>query len=238
MTAFVLVHGSWHGGWCWQRVVPLLARDGARVHTPSLTGHAERHHLISPQVNLSTHVADIANLIEWEDLTDIVLCGHSYGGMVVSGVADRLPGRIRTLVYLDAHVPDDGQSAADIIGPEVHGRLRRRAEDEGFGWLLPPTKADFFGTRDQADQDWINRRCTPMPLACYEERLARNGAADAIPHKAYIRLSEHRRPYFIDAADRHRDRPGWTVIDLPAAHNVMITHPAMLADALLGLAQP
>jgi pimeloyl-ACP methyl ester carboxylesterase len=232
----VLVHGSWHGGWCWSRVTPLLRARGIAFHAPSLTGHGDRHHLVSPAVDLSTHVADIANLIRWEDLKDVVLCGHSYGGMVVSGVADQLAERIHTLVYLDAHVPADGQSMMDLAGDEVRERLTRRAKEQGFGWLMPPTPADFFGTTEKADQDWVNGLCTPMPLACYEEKIRLTGKLDRVGRRVYLRLTEHRRPYFIAAADRHRGVAGWEVVDLPTAHNIMVTHPRLLADQLVRLA--
>lgn len=230
--SIVLVHGSWHGGWCWSRVGPYLAEAGFEVHAPSLTGHGDRSHLVSPSVGLSTHIEDVANLILWNDLTDVVLCGHSYGGMVISGVADRLAARIAALVYIDAHVPRDGQSMMDLVTAEVRERLRRRAGEEGFGWLMPPTAAEFFGTTDAADRAWIDRMCTPMPLKCYEEAVALSGEWDKVPRKLYLRMVEHRRPYFDAAADARRGKPGWTVVELPAAHNVMITHPELLASAL------
>src|ERR1700728_4589280 len=116
---FVLVHGAWHGGWCWRRVTDRLTVKGHRVYTPTLTGVADRSHLLSESVNLSTHVTDVVNLIRWEEMTDIVLCGHSYGGMVVTGVADKMSERIAALVYLDAFVPESGQSMQDLRPREL-----------------------------------------------------------------------------------------------------------------------
>ena len=128
MATFVLVHGAWHGGWCWKRVRPLLESRGHLVFTPTLTGLGERSHLLARETGLETHIADVVNVIRWEELSEVVLCGHSYGGMVISGVADRVPDRIRSLVYLDAFVPSDGQSLFDFLPAEhVKGHPRRGA---------------------------------------------------------------------------------------------------------------
>lgn len=230
---FVLVHGSWHGGWCWARLARRLVAAGHRVLAPSLTGHADRAHLLSPAVGLSTHVEDIAALLVHEEIDDAVLLGHSYGGMVVTGVADRLPGRIRLLAYLDAHVPDDGQSMCDLIGEAVTQRLRARVEAEGFGWILPASPAAMFGTGGE-DAAWIDRKATPMPWRCYAEPVALAGGLADVRARAYLRCTRHERVYFDAAAGRAR-AAGWPVRALPAAHNAMITHPDLLAEALLAL---
>ena len=233
---FLLVHGSWHGGWCWSRLAPLLEEAGHRVLTPSLTGHGDRKHLLSPSVGLETHVEDIVNLLTYEDLRDVVLLGHSYGGMVVAGAADRAAERIGMLVYLDAHVPANGQSMCSLIGPEVEARLKARVDAEGFGWLVPPSPAATFGTADDEGGEWIDRMAMPMTWKCYRQPITIEGRLKDVKRNAYIRCSNHKRPYFEAAADRHRGKPGWQVRDLPAAHNVMITHPKLLADTLLELA--
>lgn len=132
MATFVLVHGAWHGSWCWKRVRRLLQSRGHEVFTPTLTGLADRSHLASREVNLETHILDVVNLIRWEELTDIVLCGHSYAGTVITGVADRLPDRIRALVYLDAFVVENGESLAQYVST---------VED---GWKMPPIPAEQF----------------------------------------------------------------------------------------------
>ncbi|MBE2277058.1 MAG: alpha/beta fold hydrolase [Rhodobacteraceae bacterium] len=232
---FVLVHGSWHGGWCWGRLAPLLEARGHRVLAPSLTGHADRRHLLSPAVGLSTHVEDIASLMAFSEVEDAILVGHSYGGMVIAGAADRVAGRIGQLVYLDAHVPADGQSMCDLIGPEVTANLKARVDAEGFGWLMPPTSAAFFGTTPEEGGDWIDRMATPMPWKCYAEPLALTGDPPVM-RRAYIRCVRHKRPYFQAAADRHRGAEGWQVRDIDTAHNAMITHPQLLCDTLLQLA--
>jgi pimeloyl-ACP methyl ester carboxylesterase len=126
MSTFVLVHGAWHGGWCYKRVAQLLRQSGHEVYTPTLTGLGERSHLMNRTIDLETHVRDIVDVIRWEELSDLVLCGHSYGGMVISGVVEKVPEKIRALVYLDAFVPDSGQALTDFLPPEQAAGL---AED-------------------------------------------------------------------------------------------------------------
>ena len=138
MTTFVAVHGAWSAGWAWHRFHPLMAKWGHRLLTPTCTGLGERGHLISPWVGLSTHIEDVCRVLEFEDLRDIVLVGHSYGGMVVTGVLDKMPERIRHLVYLDALLPESGEAALDVL-PAEHGRaIDKLVETQGYGWLIPP----------------------------------------------------------------------------------------------------
>jgi pimeloyl-ACP methyl ester carboxylesterase len=144
MATFVLVHGAWHGSWCWKRVRKHLQAEGHEVFTPTLTGVGERSHFISPQITLDTHVADIVNLLRWEELTDVVLCGHSYAGCVITGVADRVPERLRALVYLDAFILENGQSLHDVLPREVAEDQVRGAAETGDGWRVPPITAEFF----------------------------------------------------------------------------------------------
>ena len=144
MATFVLVHGAWHGSWCWKHVRKRLQHAGHDVFTPTLTGVGERCHLASPNVNLSTHIADILSLIQWEELSRIILCGHSYGGFVISGVADRIPDRIRALVYLDAFVPEDGECLFDLVSPEMAAGMRRQAATSGDGWKVDPIPGEVF----------------------------------------------------------------------------------------------
>src|SRR6267378_2826303 len=138
MTSFVLVHGAWHGSWCWKRVRTSLQAKGHDVFTPTLTGVAERSHLLSPEVSLETHILDVVNLIRFEELSEIVLCGHSYGGCVISGVADRIPDRIGKLVYLDAFVLQDGESAHDTLPSAQRDLQLELTRQHGEGWKVPP----------------------------------------------------------------------------------------------------
>jgi pimeloyl-ACP methyl ester carboxylesterase len=144
MATFVLVHGAWHGSWCWKRVRKTLQAEGHDVFTPTLTGIAERSHLISPQVTLDTHIADVVNLIRWEELTDVVLCGHSYGGCVITGAADRVAERLKALVYLDAFILGDGQALHDVVPPGVRDAQVKGAVEHGHGWQVQPISAEFF----------------------------------------------------------------------------------------------
>ncbi len=144
MTDFILIHGAWHGSWCWTRVRRLLAAAGHRVFAPTLTGLGERSHLLSRDVGLDTHIADVANLMIWEDLRDIVLVGHSYGGAIVRHVADKMPDRIRSLVYLDAFVPENGKAVFDYL-PDNGETLRELTVVHGDGWKVPPIPASVFG---------------------------------------------------------------------------------------------
>src|SRR2546421_8767740 len=138
MSTFVLVHGAWHGSWCWKRVRKALQAQGHDVFTPTLTGVGERSHLLARNINLDTHIDDVVNLIRWEELTDVVLCGHSYGGAVISGAASRVGDRISALVYLDAFVLEDGESLHDALPPEQRNMQLAVAQTHGDGWKVPP----------------------------------------------------------------------------------------------------
>jgi pimeloyl-ACP methyl ester carboxylesterase len=220
-TAFVLVHGAWHGGWCWRRVADRLAAKGHRVYAPSLTGLADRSHLMGERVNLSTHVTDIINLIRWEELRDVVLVGHSYGGMVITGVADKLSERIGALVYLDAYVPESGQSMMDLRPRELPNAL-----------TIAPTPAETFRVNER-DRAWVDRMCTPHPVAAITERLSLTGAYRAVRRKVYIRAADYPNPAFQETYQRLKDDAGWVAHLLPCGHDVMIDMPDALAEILL-----
>jgi len=158
---FVLVHG----GWCWRRVADQLRMRGHQVFTPTLTGLGERSHLLSPNIDLTTHVTDVLKLIEWEGITDFVLCGHSYGGMVVTGVAQSISERIRSIVYLDAFVPTSGRSVLDYCEPE-----RRKAIFSEKDGIVRPVSAHDFRV-NEADQAWVDGRCSPHPAATFHEAI-------------------------------------------------------------------
>ena len=178
MTDYVLVHGAWHGSWCWARVRRQLAAAAHRVFTPTLPGVGERSHLLSRDVGLGTHIADVANLMIWEDLRDIVLVGHSYGGGVVRHVADRMGYRIQSLVYLDAFVPDNGKALFDYL-PDGGNSDRELAVAHGDGWKVPPRPASFFAV-NAADADWVDQQCTMHPLSSFVAPAQISGACDNI----------------------------------------------------------
>jgi pimeloyl-ACP methyl ester carboxylesterase len=233
MASFVLVHGSWHGSWCWKRVRTALQAAGHDVFTPTLTGVADRSHLLTREVDLDTHIADVVNLIEWEELTDIVLCGHSYGGCVVTGVADRVPERIRSLVYLDAFVPEDGQNQFQLLTPMLAEQLQEGTRNLGDGWKTPPIPADLFNV-NAADREWVDRLCTVHPFAAIEQRIRLTGGIERIGDLRYILATDWGQgvtpfPVFYEQGRAK----GWTTSTVPCGHDVMLDLPAELTSALI-----
>jgi pimeloyl-ACP methyl ester carboxylesterase len=229
MTDFVLIHGAWHGSWCWVRVRRLLTAAGHRVFTPTLTGVGERSHLLSRVVGLDTHIADVTNLMIWEDLRDIVLVGHSYGGVVVRHAADQMPDRIRSLVYLDAFVPENGKALFDYL-PDHGKALRDLAVAHGDGWKVPPIPASVFAV-NAADSAWVDRQCTMRPLASIETPARISGACDAIANIGYILArgyDGHFGQFYAKAAER-----GWWREELACGHDVMLDMPNELTTLLL-----
>lgn len=229
-ATFVLIHGAWHGGWCWKKLAPLLRTAGHEVFAPTLTGLAERGHLLSPEIGLDTHIADIVGILEYEDLHNVILVGHSYGGMVISGVAEATAERVAHLVFLDAFVPQDGQSLFDTI-PDHGAAMRKIAEESGDGWKVPLHNATF-GVTDEADIAWMATRITAQPLRAFEEpvRLT-NQAALALP-RSYI-LCRQDEPSLFDSFAEQAQGDGWGYYELMTCHDVMITMPEELAAILL-----
>ena len=230
---FVLVHGAWHGGWCWRRVSDRLEKLGHKVFTPTLTGVGERSHLIGPNVNLSTHVTDIVNLIQWEDLSDIVLCGHSYGGMVISGVAEKMAAAIRSIVFLDAFVPENGDAVINLTGPMVQKALQGALEKGDLG--VPPRPAEAFGV-NAADRAWVDAKCVPQPVGTFTEKMTLTGARERIGKKAYIRAASYANPGFDQALERLKNNAAWRTYGVPCGHDVMVDMPERLTEILLEVA--
>jgi pimeloyl-ACP methyl ester carboxylesterase len=236
MSTFVLVHGAWHGGWCWRRVERLLRAQGHEVYAPTLTGLGDRAHLMSRQIDLETHIADVLGVLHTEDLHDIVLCGHSYGGMVIAGVADREPQRIAALVYLDAFVPKSGECTLDLLPPDRREQFDRGVRERGFGWLVPAIPAAVYKV-NEADQAWVDAQCTPHPLACFAQRLLLTGAHETITRRLYIRGAFYTPSAFAPVAERLRRDPRWRVVDLPGGHDLMLDTPKELTALLNEMAQ-
>lgn len=229
MSTFVLVSGAWHGGWCWQRVVPLLQQAGHAVHTPTLTGVSDRAHLISPAVGLDTHIADIVRLLETYDLRDVILVGHSYAGQVITGVADAVPDRISVRVHLDAFI-GDGRAAIDLQPAEVAHHYRESVAGPGFGWLIPTRPLEKLGITDHEDLDWLTPRLTPHPWKTYTDELPLTGAHEQVTG-VFIECVDWMRVF---RQPRQRaEELGWTVHEIATGHEAMVTAPAELA-ALLG----
>jgi pimeloyl-ACP methyl ester carboxylesterase len=234
-ATFVLVHGAWHGGWCWRRTADILRGRGHRVFTPTLTGVADRSHLAGPDVNLSTHVADVANLIRWEGLSDVVLCGHSYGGMVISGVAEEAPaGAIASIVFLDAFLPADGRSLFDYTTAEGREGGPMMEEGEATG-LVSPLPAEVLAV-NPADRAWVDAQCTRHPWRCFTEKAKMSGARERIARKAYVFATGYPGLAFGDFAADVRTRPDWLYYEVPCGHDVMLDAPERLAELLQELA--
>ena len=231
---FVLVHGAWHGGWCYARTARILRARGYEVYTPTLTGVSDRAHLVSPEIGLSTHVADVAGLLRWEDLRNVVLAGHSYGGVVISGVYEQARDRIGALSFIDAIVPASGQAMLDTVPPEVGRSFLDGAAERGFGWLVPPTPAEFFNV-NPADRAWVDRLCTPQPLRTFQEPVA-FGPREAGLRQQYLLATGFENPVLPAMAAPLRADPAWSVEDVPVGHDIMIDAPERLADLLERLA--
>lgn len=234
---FVLVHGAWHGGWCWTRVAGRLRDLGHDVFVPTLTGLGERRHLISPQVNLDTHIDDVLNLMAFEELSDVVLVGHSYAGIVISGVADRAPERLRQLVYLDALLLESGKSIFSSFPKSVIDQrmavIRETGGGVGAPVALPPPA---FGVHDAQDARWVARRMTPQPVGTYLQPLTLQSPLGNGRPKVYIDCTLQPIETLQAGKAQVRSDPGWTVHTLAAAHDAMVTAPGPLTDLLAALA--
>ncbi len=231
MSTYVLVHGAWHGSWCWKHVRQALQARGHQVFTPTLTGIGERSHLLSPHINLETHIADVVNLIRWEELSHVVLCGHSYGGCVVTGAADRISDSIDELVYLDAFVPENGQSLHDLLPPEVRNAQLQGAQQMGDGWKVPPIPAAVFQVNAR-DLDWVNRQCTMQPLATFQQPLHLTGGIARIKNITFILASGWAPSPFPPFYERAKIK-GWKTLTMSCGHDVMLDLPEELTQELL-----
>lgn len=231
---YVLLHGAWHGAWCWRDVAARLRAAGHLVTTPTQTGLGERRHLLSAQITLDTFVEDVVQHLEAEEIGDAILVGHSFGGLGITGAADRVPHRIRHLVYLDAIVLEDGETAWGRMAPEVVAERRRVVEEQGAGLFAPPPPVAAFGVpEDHPLAPWVRRRLTPHPAATYRTplRLAQP-AGNGLP-RTYIACTDPWYGPLEWARARVRGRPGWAWEEIATGHDAMVTAPEALA-ALLG----
>lgn len=236
MATFVLIHGAWHGGWCWDRVVPLLSAAGHASVAPTLAGLGERSAQLHPGIDLEMHVAEVTALIAADGARDVVLVGHSYGGMIIAAVAARRARRIAGVVYLDAFVPEDGQALFDLAPPGRAAGFRELARIHGEGWRVPvPTPRDM-GIVDEDDARWLAERLTPHPIATFEQPVRFGGEVpepQLVP-KIFIHcLSEPPSPTFLPFAEHARITPGWTLHALATGHDAMLTEPDTLAQLFL-----
>jgi len=237
VATYVLVHGGGHGGWCYQRVARILRANGHEVYTPTLTGLGERSHLVGPNVDLDVHIRDVTAVLHYEDLRDVILVGHSYGGMVITGIADRAADRIGRLVYLDAATPSNHESLVDHSGPFIEFvRPDGRVIDGVELVLLPgPDAGSLYGVTDPDDLAWMAERLTGHPWQCFAQKLelTNEAALWAIPQYHIVCTSTlaTREPTLIARA-----RAEGRFWEIDTGHDLMITEPQAVADALLEVA--
>lgn len=238
---FVLVHGTGHGGWCWKRVREILAERGHRAYAPTLTGCGERSHLLGPDIGLETHILDIVNVLEWEELEDVVLVGHSYGGCVISGVADRAKARLRHLVYLDTVVLRDGESLISSrrrnSAAESDADQERRLRMAPDGKYIVARSGEIYGIPPDPPEilAWVNRRLTPHPLRSWLDPIRlENGGEEGVA-RTFVRCANPEMPYsgIRDHARFARNHPHWRYEELDAGHDAMVTAPQACAKLFL-----
>jgi pimeloyl-ACP methyl ester carboxylesterase len=232
MATFLVAHGAWSAGWAWKKMRPLLRAAGHEFWTPTYTGLGERAHLGHAGVSLDTHIQDVVAVLEIEDLKDVILVGHSYGGMVATGVADRARARIAQLVYLDAFAPLDGQSVFDLVAPEAGEKMRAgaAASESGFGIPSNPMPSDT----PQADVAWANPRRMPQPVKAFETRLRLSAEPTAARSYIYCKRAGIADAFGPFAARAQRE--GWRYFEIDASHNPHITNPEGLLDILSQIA--
>ncbi len=228
---FVLVHGAWHGGWVWRDVIDQLQRRGHRAFAPTLTGLGERAHLATPATDLNTHIRDVCAVIEAEELSSVTLVGHSYAGMVITGVAAILPKHIASLVYLDAVVPNDGECMFDFQLPGARKAARAAAID---GWLMsaPQVAALGLDPGDPATGGWVARRMTTHPIKTWEQALALLKPLSLSRHFVHC-IQPNLLGLFNRFADQAAQTRGWRLTSLPTGHDAMVTRPDLVARAII-----
>jgi pimeloyl-ACP methyl ester carboxylesterase len=230
---FVLVHGAWHGGWSWVRVADRLRARGHVVFAPTLTGLGERAHLLRPGIDLSLHIADVVGVIKYERLNDVVLDGHSYGGCVISGIAEAMPDAIASIVFLDAFIPDNGDATVDLVPPAVQEVIR--AALERGDTTVPVRDAATFKVNEK-DRAWVDALATPQPIGTMIEKIKLSGARERIAKKTYIRASGYPNVSFEKAHARAKADRTWRTYEVPCGHDVMIDDPDRLTEILLEVA--
>lgn len=230
MATFVVCHGAWSAAWAWKKVRPLLRAQGHEIFTPTYTGLGERAHLATPEVDLDLHIADVLGVLQAEDLSDIILVGHSYGGMVATGVADRARERIRQLIYLDAFVPNDGQSLADLAGSRPLNAPAPLAQGgPAQDWLMSPNPSPA----DTSPQDlaWITPRRRPQPKRTFTQKLSLQNGPLTLP-RAYVYCARKEGPDVFAQFRRLKEDSAWTYLEMDASHSPNVTAPEALAGIL------
>jgi pimeloyl-ACP methyl ester carboxylesterase len=229
MATFVLAHGAWSAAWAWKKMRPLFRAAGHEFFSPTYTGLGERAHLANPEVDLTTHINDVAAVLDVEDLKDVTLIGHSYGGMVATGVFEKASRRIGRIVYLDAFAPKDGQSLFDLVGPQAAENMRGKAMGEGGGWRVPamPMPPDTA----PEDVSWATPRRRSQPLKSFEQKISLSGRDPPPRHYIYAKRSGP-GDVFRQFGERAKTEAGWKYYEMDASHNPHITCPQDLMAVL------
>jgi pimeloyl-ACP methyl ester carboxylesterase len=232
MANIVLAHGAWSAAWAWKKMRPLMRAAGHEFFSPTYTGLGERSHLAHHEIDLSTHIQDVVAVLEFEDLQDVTLLGHSYGGMVATGVADRARNRIARVVYIDAFAPKDGQSLFDLVGPKAEANMRAGADKDGSGWRLPinPMPPDT----SPEDLAWASPLRRPQPIKTFEQKLRLESKEPPPRHYIYAKRNGP-GDVFRQFAERARSEAGWTGHEIDASHNPHITCPQDLMALLASI---
>jgi len=231
---FLLVHGSFCGGWYWRRVADRLEGNGHKVFAPTLAGLGEHSHLLNKDINLDTHITDIVNLIKWEDLSDICLVAHSYAGWPASGALEQIGQRVSSIVWVDAFKPDDGQKALDVVNETIRKAALAAVEKGEAG--LPPAPAVLFLVNER-DRAYADSKFTPQPVGAYLQPIKLSGARDKVARKTYIRCTRFPAPAFNKAMAECKADPSWTVIEnTTSGHVIMLDESEWLADTLMKIA--
>jgi pimeloyl-ACP methyl ester carboxylesterase len=236
MANFVLVHGTWVGGWIWREVAERLRPKGHLVFTPTLTGLGEREHLASPKVNLDTHIEDIAGVIKYERLDNVVLVGTSYAGLVISGVADRMPVAIASLIYLNSALPTNGKCMMDTVNPERRAAVQKLANDEGDGYMVSSKLVLDTGIENEAAKQLFLSRTSAHPLPSLLQPIQLTGKYKDVKNKAYVLATKKISHHFKEYYEWAKQQPGWTAHELPTHHYPMVTAPDLTADLLMKIA--
>ena len=235
-ATFVLVHGGFHGGWCWKRVADRLLTLGHHVYTPTQTGLGERAHLLDSSIGLDTFVQDVVGVIEAEELTEVILVGHSFGGISVTGAVDRVPERIRHLVYLDASIGEDGKAAFDVLSTDIVVQRVEEAKEYSGGLTMRPFPATAFGITNPEDTAWLERRLTPHPLKTYRDKLILENPIGNGKPCTYVTCTD---PPYPPLESTHRwamAQNGWSMMQIASGHDAMIISPEKVVETLLEIA--
>lgn len=228
---FVLVHGSYHGGWCWRRVADILEAHGHKVYAQSLSGLGDRSHLLSKDITLEIHIADIANLVTWENLTNICLVAHSYAGFPAAGALEHIHNRVGSIVWLDAFIPENGQKQIDYASTFGRESMLKALAKGEFSIKPPPARA--FSTSEK-DYAWLDSKMTPHPIGTAMQAIRLTGKLETIARKTFIRVPHYVQPSFDKALAHCQADKNWqTIINQTSGHDVMVDQPEWLADILI-----